>query len=66
MRVPGVGEVRQRVLVVVAFVRGVGVPLMDVVGVPCTLDARMPAAGAVLVGVPGMNGVLVGHGSSLL
>jgi hypothetical protein len=66
VRVAGVGQMRQRVLVIVIIVWGVGVALVDVVGVALTLDAGMPAAGAVLVGVGVMNGVLGSHGSSLL
>jgi hypothetical protein len=64
---PGVSQVRQRMLVVMVVMHGVGVAFVDVVDVTLTLGAGMPAAGSVLVGMRGMNGVLGGHhGSSLL
>jgi hypothetical protein len=62
-----VGEVRQRMLVVVLGMLGVGVALMDVVDVTLALYAGMPAAGSVVVIVRGVNLVPGGgHGSSLL
>ena len=67
MTVPGVGQVRQRVLVVVTRVLGVGVALVDVVDVTLALHAGMAAAGSVFVIVCGMNLVSCWcHGSSLL
>jgi len=64
---PGVGQVRQRVLVVVTRVLGVGVALVDVVDVTLALHAGMATAGPVLVLVCGMNLVSCWcHGSSLL
>ena len=65
--VPGVSEVRQRVLVVVTRVLGVGVALVDVVDVTLALHAGMAAAGPVLMIVCGMNLVSCWcHGSSPL
>jgi len=67
--VPGVSEVRQRVLVVVTRVLGVGVALVDVVDVTLALHAGMAAAWPVLVLVflCGMNLVSCWcHGSSPL
>jgi hypothetical protein len=65
--VRGVGQVRQRMLVVVTRVLGVGVALVDVVDVTFTLHSGMAAAGPVLVLVCGMNLVSCWcHGSSLL
>jgi hypothetical protein len=62
-----VGGVRQGVLVVVALMRGVRVPVMDVVRVAFMLGAGMPAAGPVGMGVPGVDVVSgSGHWSSLL
>src|SRR5215469_15383683 len=62
-----VGQVRQRMLVVVALVRGVGVAFVDIVGVPLALHAGVPAAGTVVVRVRGVNLMLSGcHDSSLL
>lgn len=67
MLVAGMGQVRQRMLVVVAAVGGMGVALVHVVDVSLALDAGVPAAGPVLVLVPGMNVIIVGcHSSSLL
>ena len=62
----GMGQVRQRMLVVVVLVRRVGVAFVDVVGVAFALGAGMPAAGPVDVLVVGEDMVLGGHGSSLL
>src|SRR5215469_15441407 len=62
-----VGQVRQRMLVVVALVRGVGVAFVDIVGVPLALHAGVPAAGTVVVRVRGVNLMLSRcHDSSLL
>ncbi len=44
MSVPGVSQVRQRVLVVMPFVRSVRMALVHVVDVSLALSARMPAA----------------------
>ena len=61
-----VGEVRERVLVVVILVGCVRVALVHVVSVALTLHAGVSAARAVLVLVPGMNLVRGGaHRSSL-
>ena len=64
--VAGMGQVRQRVLVVVVLVGGVGVAFVDVVDVALALGAGMPAAGPVDVLMVGVDRVLGGHGSSLL
>ncbi len=65
--VTGVGQVRERVLVVVALVAGMSVALVHVVDVPLAHDTRVPAAGSVLMFVTGMNVIIVGcHSSSLL
>ena len=65
--VPGVSQVRQRVLVVVTRVLGVGMALVDVVDVTLALHAGMAAAGPVLVIMCGMNLVFCWcHGASLL
>ena len=65
--VRGVGQVRQRMLVVVTRVLGVSVALVDVVDVTLALHAGMAAAGSVFVIVCGMNLVSCWcHGSSLL
>jgi hypothetical protein len=62
-----VGGVRQGVLVVVALMRGVRVPVMDVVHVAFMLRAGVPAAGPVGMSVPGVDVVSgSGHCSSLL
>ena len=67
MRVPGVRQVRQRVLVIVVVMRRVGVALVDVVGVIGPVHAGVPAPRPVLMRVRAMNVMLVGgHGSSLL
>jgi hypothetical protein len=67
MLVASMGQVRQRMLVVVAAVGGMGVALVHVVDVSLALDAGVPAAGPVLVLVTGMNVIIVGcHSSSLL
>jgi hypothetical protein len=63
---PGVGQMRQRMLVVVPLVRRVRMAFVHVVDVALALDAGVAAARPVLVTVGGMNGVLGGHGSSLL
>lgn len=49
MLMTGVGEMRQRVLVIVPLVRRVRVPLVHVVDVPVSLHAGVSAARAVLV-----------------
>jgi len=51
MLVLGVGQVRQRMLVVVPVVRRVGVALVHVVNVSFTLHARVPATRSVLMAV---------------
>src|SRR5215471_11877813 len=67
MLVARVGQVGQRMLVVVAPVRGVGVAFVDIVGVPLALHAGVPAAGTVVVPVRGVNLMLSRcHDSSLL
>jgi hypothetical protein len=55
-----VGYVRKRVLVVMAFVRRVRVTMMYVVGVSLVLDARVPAARAVLMRVLRVDFVDIG------
>src|SRR5262249_60431315 len=65
--VAGVGQVGQRVLVVMALMRSVGVTFVDIVGMALPLHAGMPAAGTVIVRVSGVNLMLSRrHGSSLL
>jgi hypothetical protein len=65
-----VGQVRQRVLVVVILMPGMGVALVHVVHVTLALHTGMPASGPVLMivmSVAGVIGVLAWrHGSSLL
>jgi hypothetical protein len=62
-----VRHVRQRVLVVVAFVRRVRVAFVHVVGVTLALHAGVPAAWSVVVLVLGVHMVFAGcHDSSLL
>jgi hypothetical protein len=62
----GVGEVRERMLVVMAVVRSVRMSFVDVVDMALALGTRMPAAGPVDM-VMQVNRMLVGgHGSSLL
>lgn len=53
--VVGVGEVRQRVLVVVPLVDRVGVALVDVVGVTLVRHTGMAAVGPMLVTMPSMD-----------
>ncbi len=67
VRVGGVGQVRQRMLVVVPVMRSVRMALVHVVGVPLALGTGVPAARAVFVLGVGMN-LMIGscHGSSLL
>ena len=66
MVVARVFDVREHVLVVMAFVNGMGVALVDVVGVALVVGSGVPAAGPVLVGVVGMYGVVrSGHVGSL-
>jgi hypothetical protein len=66
MGVAGMGQVRERVLVVVAIMRRVSVPFVHVVDMPLALGAWVPAAGPVHV-VMVMNLMLgVCHLSSLL
>jgi hypothetical protein len=63
---PGMGEVRQRMLIVVVVMRGMGMSFMDIVDVSLALGACMPAAGPVDV-IMLVNLMLGGcHGSSLL
>jgi hypothetical protein len=67
VRVAGVGQVRQRMLVVMAVMRSVRMALVDVVDVPLALGAGVPAPGPVRVLGVGMNLVTGScHGSSLL
>ncbi len=66
VRVGGVSQMRQRVLVVVVVMRGMGVTFVNIVGVPLSLDAGMPAAGSVVMRVAGVDVVFGSHGSSLL
>lgn len=47
-------------LVIVALMRRVRVAFVDVIGMPVMLDARVPAAGTMLMRVLGMNGVRLG------
>lgn len=62
-----VSQVRQRVLVVVPLVRRVRVSLVHVVDVPLSLNARMTAAGAMLVAGVCVRVMIGGcHGSSQL
>src|SRR5215469_15440969 len=61
-----VGQVGQRMLVVVALVRGVGVAFVDIVGVPLALHAGVPAAGTVVVRVRVNLMLSRCHDSSLL
>jgi hypothetical protein len=62
----GMGQVRERVLIVMVVMRSVGVSFVHVVDVPFALGARMPAAGPVDM-VMIVNLMLSGcHGSSLL
>ncbi len=65
--VSGVGQVRQRMLVVVPVVRRVRVAIVDVVGVALALGGGMPAARPVVMLRVDVR-VVVGscHGSSLL
>jgi hypothetical protein len=44
-----VGQMRERMLVVMVAVLGVGMTFVDVVNVPLALDAGVPAVGPVLV-----------------
>jgi hypothetical protein len=65
--VAGVGQVGQRMLVVVACVLSVGMAFVNVVDMTLALHAGVPAAGPMVVVVCGMNFMLGGcHGSSLL
>jgi hypothetical protein len=67
VHVSRMGQVRQRMLVVVPVMRRVRVAIVDVVGVTLALGAGMPAARSVLM--LGMDvRVMAGgcHGSSLL
>ena len=67
MLVAGMGQMRQRMLVVMGTVGRMSVALVHVVDVPLALDARVPATRAVHVLVTGMNVIIVGcHSSSLL
>jgi hypothetical protein len=66
VRMAGMGQMGQRVLVVVVVMRGMGVTFVNIVRVPLTLDAGMPAAGSVVMRVTGVDLVFGGHGSSLL
>jgi hypothetical protein len=62
----GMGQVRERVLIVMVVMRSVGVSFVHVVDMPFSLGARMPAAGPVYM-VMIVNLMLSGcHGSSLL
>jgi hypothetical protein len=63
----GMSNVRQRMLVVMIIVGGVGVALMNVVGVTIALHARVAALGTVHVLMLSMHIVIGGrHSSSLL
>jgi len=66
MSVTSMGQVRQRMLVVMTLVRGMGMAIVNIVDVPPALGAGVPAAGPVLVLVRAMNHMLVSHDSSLL
>jgi hypothetical protein len=64
--VPRMGKVRQRMLIVMALMRSVGMSLVHVIDVSLALRARVPAAGPMDV-IMLVNGMLGGcHGSSLL
>ena len=60
MRMTRVSQMRQRVLVIVPFVRRVGMPFVYVVDVALALYARMTAARAVLVAVVRVRVVIGG------
>ncbi len=65
--VPRVGQVRQRMLVVMPVMRRMSVAIVDVVSMTLTLSAGMPAIRAVLVLGMKMRLVVSScHGSSLL
>jgi hypothetical protein len=57
------GEMRQAMLVIMAFVRGMRVPLVDVVNVTLMRGGGVPALRAVHMVVPGMSIVTGSHGS---
>jgi hypothetical protein len=64
--VGGVGQVRERMLIVMALVRSVGMSFVHVVDMSLALGPRVPAAGSVDVIVT-VNFMLGGcHSSSLL
>jgi hypothetical protein len=67
VRVAGVGQVRQRMLVVMAVMRSVRMTFVHVIRMSLALGAGVPAPGPVRVLGVGMN-VMTGscHGSSLL
>jgi hypothetical protein len=67
VRVGGVGQVRQRMLVVMPVMRSVRMTFVHVIRMSLAIGARVPAAGPVLVLGVGMN-VMTGscHRSSLL
>jgi uncharacterized membrane-anchored protein len=58
--VAGMLSVRHRMFIPMVFVSRVGVPLVDVVGVPVVLDDGVAAARPMVVSVAGMDAV-VGH-----
>ena len=64
--VAGVGQMRQRMLVVMVVMPRVRMALMNVIDMPLAFDAVMPAIRPVLVLMGGMCFVAGGHGSSLL
>ena len=66
VRMGGMGEMGQRVLVVVPLMGGVCMAVVNVVDVVFALDAGVPATRAVVVRVRGVDLMFGGHWSSLL
>jgi len=59
------GQVRQRMLVIMIFMRRVGVAIVDEVGMALVLHAGVPAAGAMIMSMTRMNVMRgAGHYSS--
>jgi hypothetical protein len=66
VHVPGMGQVRQRVLIVMAIMRRVRMPFVYVVDVSFALCPGMAAVGSVDVVMPVNLMLLASHDSSLL
>ena len=64
--VAGMGQMRERMLVVMIVMRCVRMTLVNVIDMPLAFNARMPAVRPMLVLMGGVGFMASRHGSSLL